>query len=220
MKRSIGSDVEIIEYSGKIDFLNCLTHLVGAVMSVIALIFASAKAESKLSLFSAVVYGLSLLAVYTASAVYHGLKVGNKKRIARIIDHCAVPLLIAGTATPCALVSLYEISPLRGIGVFVMGWLCAFFGIFSKLFFFERLKKLTMVVYIISGVIMLLNGVPVLDQVDKGAFGMLVIGGIIYVVGAVLCGLGAKRPFLHVIFHLLVMAASAVHFYAIYTYVL
>lgn len=220
MKKTIGNDVRIIEYSKEIDFLNCITHAFGALMSVFAFCAAIKKAEGNLATFSAAVYGLSLITVYTASAVYHGLKSGEKKRIARITDHCAVPLLIAGTATPCALVSLYEISNYRGIAVFALGWLCALFGIFSKVFFFEKLKSITMAVYIVSGTIMLLNGVPVLDQVDKGAFVMLVIGGLIYVAGAVLCGMGARKPFLHVVFHLFVMVASAVHFYSIYTYVL
>lgn len=219
LKKSIGRDVGIIEYSKRVDFFNCLTHGAGAVMSFIALVIMTGKAQGARAVFSALVYGMSLLAVYTVSAVYHGLKKGEAKRRARILDHSAVPLLIAGTATPCALISLYEISVPLGLCVFFLGWFCAVFGVVSKLFFFEKLKVLTMAVYIISGVIMLSAAIPVFDKIDTGAFGQLVAGGIIYVVGAAVCGLGAKKEVLHVIFHLIVMAASAVHFYAIYTYV-
>lgn len=219
MKRAIGSDVKVIEYSKKTDFFNCLTHAIGAALSVLALTAAVIKAEGARAVFSAAVYGLALIAVYTASAVYHGLKSGEAKRIARIVDHSAVPLLIAGTATPCALISLYEISHRHGLIIFAMGWFCALFGIFSKILFFEKLKKVTMAVYIVSGAVMLLSAVPVLDKINTGAFAQLVLGAAVYVAGAVFCALGAKKEVLHVIFHLLVMTASAVHFYAIYTFV-
>lgn len=215
---AIGEDVKVIEYSKKVDFANCLTHAVGAVLSVIALVAFLTRAEGFRSIFSAVVYGLSLVAVYTVSAVYHGLKVGEMKRIARLIDHSTVPLLIAGTATPCALISLYEVSHFHGILVFSMGWLCAFFGIFSKIFFFEKLKSVTMAVYIVSGLVMTLCAVPLLGEIDKGAFGKIVFGSVLYVIGAIFCGLGVKRPVLHIVFHLFVMAASAVHFYVILNY--
>lgn len=218
MKRTIGSDVKVIEYSGKVDFFNCLTHAIGAVLSVFALVIMVARAEGFRNTFSAVVYGVALIAVYTVSAVYHGLKVGEAKRIARIVDHSTVPLLIAGTATPCALISLYNVSEIHGILVFVMGWFCALFGIFSKIFFFEKLKKVTMAVYIVSGTVMLLSAVPLLEEIDKGAFGQLVFGSVLYVIGAIFCGLGVKRPVFHIVFHLFVMAASAVHFYVILTY--
>lgn len=220
MKKTIGSDVKIIEYSRTVDFLNCLTHSLGAVISLFAVAVALRKAEGATAAFAVAVYGFSLLCVYTASAVYHGLRSGEKKRIARIVDHCAVPLLIAGTATPCTLVGLYEASPFLGITVFVLGWFCALFGVFSKLFFFERLKKVTMAVYIVCGALMLSGGLPVLDKINGDSFRLLIIGGLIYAFGAALCGLGARKPFLHMIFHLFVMAASAVHFYAIYAYVL
>ena len=218
MKRTIGSDVKVIEYSGRVDFLNCLTHATGAVLSVAALFMMLTRAEGLRSTFSAVVYGIALIAVYTVSAVYHGLKVGEAKRIARLVDHSTVPLLIAGTATPCALISLYNVSEIHGIVVFTMGWFCALFGVVSKLFFFEKLKRVTMAVYIVSGTVMLLCAVPLLGEIDKGAFGQIVFGSVLYVIGAVFCGLGVKRPYLHVVFHLFVMAASAVHFYVILTH--
>lgn len=215
---AIGTDVKVIEYSKRVDFLNCLTHAAGAALSVAALVILLTRAEGFRNTFSAVVYGFALIAVYTVSAVYHGLKVGEAKRIARLVDHSTVPLLIAGTATPCALISLYEVSHFHGILVFAMGWFCALFGIFSKIFFFEKLKSVTMTVYIVSGAVMLLCAVPLLGEIDKGAFGQIVFGSVLYVIGAIFCGLGIRRPYLHVVFHLFVMAASAVHFYVILTH--
>lgn len=216
----IGKDVKLIEYSKKIDLWNCITHAAGAAFGVGALIIMLIKAQGFRYSFCAAVYGLSIIAVFSVSAVYHGLPQGEAKRRARLADHSTVPFLIAGTATPCALISLYEISHTHGFIIFAAGWMCALFGLISKVFFFEKLKGVTMAVYIVSGAAMLFSAVPVLDKIDSEAFSQLVCGSVLYVIGAVFCGLGAKRPIFHVIFHLFVLLASAVHFYVIYTAVL
>lgn len=198
----IGKDVKIIEYPEKIERYNLLTHLLGAVLSLAGVIFMLVNTNTLRETLCCLIYGATLFTVYTASSVYHGLKPSEGKRIARLVDHSAVPLLIAGTATPCALISLYNVSAPHGIIVFICGWACALFGIFSKLFFFEKLKVLTMAVYIVCGLSMLLSAVPRLGQLNKGGFGWLVFGCVFYIIGAVLCGLGAKKPVYHPIFHI------------------
>lgn len=215
-----GKDVKLIEYPKSVDAWNCITHAAGAVLGVVSLIMMLIKAEAMRHSFCAAVYGLSIIAVFTVSAVYHGLPSGEAKRRARLADHSTVPFLIAGTATPCALISLYEISHAHGLIIFIMGWICAVFGLISKVFFFEKLKSVTMAVYIISGTVMLFSAVPVLDKIDSGAFGELVFGSVLYVIGAVFCGLGVKKPSMHIVFHLFVLLASAVHVYVIYTAVI
>lgn len=216
----IGKDVEVIEYPKKIESYNFLTHLIGAVLSVAGVFFMLTNADTVRKEVCSLIYGATLLAVYTASTVYHALKPSQAKRVARLVDHSAVPLLIAGTATPCALISLYNVSPAHGIAVFVCGWLCALFGIFSKLFFFERLKALTMAVYIVCGLSMLLSAVPRLGELNRGGFGRLVFGCVFYLIGSVFCGLGAKRPVFHPIFHIFVMLGSGMHFYAICRFII
>ncbi len=216
----IGEDVKIIEYSSKVDFGNCLTHSVGAFLSVFGIIALCFKAEGTREFFACLIYGFSLLAVYSVSAVYHGLKPGEAKRRARILDHATVPVLIAGTATPCALITLHQISAFHSIFVFVLAWGCTIFGMVSKIFFFEKLKVVTMTVYIASSALMLLSVVPILDKINMGGFRLLLLGCAFYLIGAVLCALGIKRPFLHVIFHVFIMLGSAVHYYAIYTVVI
>lgn len=211
----IGKDVELIEYSKRIDFWNCATHALGAVFSLAALIMLVAKAEDAWHMLSAVVYGISLMAVYTMSAVYHGIPGGEAKRKARLADHCTVPVLIAGTATPCALITLYEINHIHGIAILILAWLCTVFGIISKLFFFEKLKAVTMAVYIGSGALMLLSVIPVFNEIDTAAFGEILAGCACYLVGAILCGLGRKTPWLHAVFHIFVLLGSMFHFYSI-----
>lgn len=215
----IGQDVKLIEYSKKIDFANCLSHAVGAALALPALVLMLLKAQTAIQTVSAVVYGVSLFAVYTVSAVYHGLKSGEAKRRARIADHSTIPVLIAGTATPCALLTLMEISKFHGLFVFCLAWFCALFGIFSKIFFFEKLKAATMTVYIVSCAVMLASVIPILDKISSEAFEGLVIGCVFYLIGAILCGLGIKRPVLHVVFHVFVLLGSISHFFVIYSYI-
>ena len=216
----IGNDVKLIEYSKAVDRWNCLTHALGALMSVAGAFALCMKATSPRHLFSALIYTVAMVAVFTVSAVYHGLPQGEKKRRARLVDHSTVPLLIAGTATPCAMVSLFEVKPSLGITVMVLAWFCTLFGLFSKIFFFEKLKSVTMAVYIISSIIMLMSVIPVTDEVNMGAFGYLVAGCVFYLAGALLCGLGVKRPVLHVAFHVFVMIASGIHYFVIYAFVI
>lgn len=214
----IGKDVGLIEYSKRVDFANCLTHALGAVMSAGALVAMLLKADGFRQTLSAVIYGIALVAVYSVSAVYHGLKQGEAKRIARLIDHSTVPILIAGTATPCALITLYEISAFHSLTVLILAWFCTLFGLFSKLFFFEKLKAVTVAVYIISCVAMILSVIPIIGNFSGAAFGGILLGNAAYLLGAVFCGLGIKREVFHVVFHVFVLAASAIQFYVIYTY--
>lgn len=212
-------DVEIIEYSGKIDFLNSLTHAVGALLAVPGFVFLLQKAEGLREILACSVYCFSIFAVYFVSAFYHGLPVSEAKRKARLLDHTTVPLLIAGTATPCAMITLFEISSFHCVLVMVCAWICYIFGVLSKLFFFEKLKNITVAVYIALGALMILSVIPILDMITKEGFNCLLIGCAFYLLGAMLCAMGIKRPFLHVIFHLFVLAGSAVHFFAMYNYV-
>ena len=214
--------VKLVEYSKTVDLLNCLTHAVGSALSVFFLFLMLRKASGARPLVSALIYGISFFAVFTVSAVYHGLRDPEKKAKARLIDHSTVPLLIAGTATPCAMITLFEVSPGRCVLVMVLGWFCFFFGLFSKLFFFEneKMKAVTMAVYIISGATMLLSVVPIIDKIDRGAFMLLVYGCITYLVGAVLCAAGKKIPACHIVFHIFVLLGAVIHFYVIYRYVI
>lgn len=216
----VSKEVKLIEYSKRVDFFNCITHAAGAFGGVAALVLMLMKAQGTRHTASAVIYGLSLIAVYTVSAVYHGLKSGEAKRTARLIDHSTVPVLIAGTATPCALITLYELSTPHCVLVLSLAWFCAAFGMVSKIFFFEKLRKITPAVYIVSCLIMLGSAVPLLGKMDIHAFLGLGDGCIFYLLGALFCALGIKNPALHIVFHIFVLLGSFVHFFVIYQYVI
>lgn len=128
-------------------------------------------------------------------------------------------MLIAGTSTPCALITLYEISIFHSILVLVLSWFCVIFGLISKLFFFEKLRKITPAVYIISCLIMLGSAVPLLDKMNIQAFLGLGDGCVFYLIGALFCALGIKKPAFHVVFHIFVVFAAFIHFFVIYHFV-
>ncbi len=216
----VNKDIGLVEYSRKVDAGNCITHAVGAVLSAPALIMLVLKADGLRSTVSAVIFGLSLLAVYTVSAVYHGLTDEKKKQTARLVDHSTVPVLIAGTATPCALITLYEISAFHALAVLILAWFSTLFGLVAKLFFFEKTRKATVAVYIVSCFLMMSSAVPLLGEINVTAFGEIVLGNAFYLVGALFCLLGRKRPVMHVVFHIFTVLASAVHFYVIYRFVI
>lgn len=214
----IAQDVKLIEYSRKVDFLNCITHAIGAALSVIGFAAMIFRVDGARKIISALLFGLSLIAVYTVSAVYHGLGNGEAKRIARLADHSAIPFLIAGTATPCALITLYEISVPHSIAVLVLAWFCAVFGFVSKVFFFQKLRKVTVAVYIISCALMIGCALPLLGEIDSGAFGGIIAGCVFYLIGAVFCGIGIKKPTMHVVFHIFCVLASMTHYFVIFKY--
>ncbi len=220
---SVSEEVKLIEYKKEVDKWNCITHAVGAALGTAGLVAAVIRASTPRAIISAIIYGVTFIAVYLVSAVYHGLPPGEKKRRARLIDHSTVPLLIAGTATPCALVTLHAISPLHGAFVFCLGWFCVIFGVFGKLFFFEKLKAAVIVVYITGGLIMLGSVLPLIGGsggINTNAYALLIAGSVIYLIGGLFCRWGIKREAMHVVFHVFVVIASAVHYYVIYTYVL
>lgn len=216
----IAKNVKLIEYSRRVDFGNCITHASAAVFSLAGLILMLIKAEGIRSTVSAVLFGVSLTAVYTVSAVYHGLKSGEAKRKARLIDHSTVPFLIAGTASPCALITLYDLSVPHSLAVLFLAWFCTFFGLVSKIFFFEKLKAVTVAVYIISCVAMLCCAVPLLGEIRSDAFGGILLGNAFYLIGALFCRLGMKRPAMHIVFHVFSVMASITHFIVIYKYII
>lgn len=216
----VAKDVKLIEYSKSVDMGNCITHAVGAVLSLAAIIAMMISAEGIRQTVSALLYGITMLAVYTVSAVYHGLEKGEAKRIARLLDHAAIPLLIAGTTTPYALIVLYDISVFHGIAVLSAAWFCGLFGLISKLFFFEKLKKVTYAVYIICCAAMFLSAISVIDEIKRGAFNLIAAGNAAYLISAVFCYLGVRHEKFHVVFHVFTLVAGAIHFYVIYGIVL
>lgn len=216
----VTGNIRLIEYPEKVDLWNCITHAVGAVLSAAGFISLIIKADGIRGMISAVLFGAALILVYTVSAVYHGIKNSSAKIKARLLDHSAIPFLIAGTASPCALITLYEINVPCSIAVFVLAWFCVIFGVVSKVFFFEKLRVVTVTVYIVSCFAMICCALPFLGEIKSEAFGGILLGCVLYLVGGIFCRIGINKPSMHIVFHVFCLLASLVHFLIIYVYVI
>jgi len=205
-------------YSDKEEKLNIYTHGFGLLMSVFAFPFLLVKAfefDAFWQSASLVIYGLSLLILYTASTCYHAAKNPKNRRRFNIFDHAAIYVLIAGTYTPYTLISL---EGKTGWMVFGFTWLFALIGIILKLFFTGKFGKLSTIMYLLMGWQVVFAIKPLMNNLAQEGLYLLFTGGIFYTIGAVLYSI-KKLPYNHAIFHVFVLVGSLCHFLSIYYYV-
>jgi len=206
-------------YSNREELLNVITHGLGAILSIIALILLVNKAldiGSNIALFSMLVYGISMLILYSASTLYHSATKPKWRDPLNVWDHISIYLLIAGSYTPFTLLAL---PPVWGYTIFAIVWAFAFVGIIIKLFFFGKYRILSAMAYVIMGWIAVTAVSPLIDSLTLTGALWLFGGGISYTIGAVLYLFDDKIPYNHAIFHVLVLIGSGCHFISVYYYV-
>lgn len=196
------------------ELANSITHGLGLALSIIGflvLLSLSIVRGDTWQIASCSVFGVTMIALYAASTLYHSLSNPRHKQILKILDHSAIYLLIAGTYTPFTLVSL------RGwIGWTLFGtiWTLSIFGIVLKCIFVHKFKILSTVVYLVMGWIGIVAFKPLLAAVPVAGIIWLVAGGVAYTVGVVF--FACKRvPYNHAIWHVFVMAGSICHYFAV-----
>ena len=212
--------IEIPKYSLSEELISAISHGAGAVFGIVALIWClvvSISHKDPWAIASACVYGTTLVLMYTMSTIYHGLKVNRAKRVFRVIDHCSIYLLIAGTYTPYTLVSL---RGALGWTLFGIIWICAIVAIALKAIDMKRYRVFSMVAYIVMGWAIVFAIVPLIEAIGTGGTWYLVGGGVIYTLGTIFYGLGRKVKYMHSIFHFFVLAGSVLHFVSIIKFVL
>jgi len=207
------------------DPISALTHLIGAVLScvaVVALILRAIEIGTPLHILSFTVFGLSLIGLYTASTVYHIIdKPDAMASIYRRIDHMMIFVLIAGTYTPICLVSL---KGQTGYTLFAIIWAVAISGIIMKALWINAPRWLTTGLYILMGWLVILAIRPIISALPAEGFRWLFAGGIIYTIGGIIYAL--KWPLknnrwfgFHELFHLFVLGGSACHFVLVIAYI-
>jgi hemolysin III len=208
------------EYDKKEEIMASVSHGFGLALSIvgfIGLIYLGVTRGDIWQLVSFIIYGLSLITLYLASTLYHGVQKPRVKRKLRVFDHIGIYLLIAGTYTPFMLIGMENgMSKALGWGMLAVIWSMALFGIVWKIFFLGKFEILAVIGYIVmgtAGVVLLrdmLAAVPVETVIWLG------IGGAIYILGVIFYAI-PKIPYNHVIWHLFVMSASLAHFVAVLT---
>lgn len=199
--------------------LNVISHAFGFALSIIGLILLILKAhkiENVLHLASISIFGASMILLYAASTLYHSARKPRLRYKLNILDHASIYVLIAGTYTPFALVTLKGIV---GWTVFGVIWGMALTGVILKLFFTGRYHLLSTSMYVVMGWVIVFAIKPLLNNLDLAGLWWLFGGGISYTLGAVVFSIN-KIKFNHAIFHLFVLLGSFCHFISIYFYVL
>ncbi len=205
-------------YTPTEEIANGLTHGVGLLASLAGaalLIALTALHGDGWQIASSIVYGLALVTLYTASTLYHSFR-GRPKRALRVFDHCSIYLLIAGSYTPFALVSL---RGGWGWTLFGLVWGLAVAGIVFKVFFTGRLNALSTVVYVLMGWLAVAAAKPIVEALPAGALWLLLAGGVVYTAGTAFYH-NRRVPYSHAIWHLFVICGSIFHYLAISNYVL
>jgi len=207
--------------------VNSLTHFVGILLSIAGLVaLITLAAGEPWRTVSFAIYGGTLILLYTASTLLHGLRVGSKSlRRLRIFDHAAIFVLIAGSYTPITLVTLQQGNAVWGWALFGGAWGIAALGVVFKLFWLEAPRWLSTALYLLMGWLALIAIVPIMQTLPAGGVLWLVLGGLFYSVGAVIYGLKKPDWFpgllgYHELWHLFVLAGSACHFVMMLLYVL
>ena len=151
------------------------------------------------------------------STIYHSLKVNKGKKVLRIIDHCSIYLLIAGTYTPYTLVTL---NGALGWTFFGIVWGAVIIGIILNAIDIKKFKVISMIMYLLMGWVIIAAIKPLCNALDIRGLWLLLSGGIIYTIGAIFYGIGKKHKYMYGMFHLFVLAAIILHFFSIFLYVI
>jgi len=197
--------------------LNAWSHGSGAVLGIVGLVLLIAYGDSSsLELFSVIVYGVSIIILFSASALYHSVRDETKKHYFRIVDHVSIYLLIAGTYTP---VSLITLSGGKGWLIFGLVWGIAVFGAILKLFFTGKFDIISTLLYLVMGWLIVLDFSTLVANMATDGLLLMFLGGLFYTVGIVFYVM-RRIPFNHVIWHFFVLAGAICHFFMIFFYVI
>lgn len=224
MKRVKLDDRVLPVYTKGEEIFNMVSHIVGGTVGIVAIVLCSvfaAKNRNTYGVISGVIFGVTLLILYTMSSIYHGLSPKLKaKKVFQIIDHCSIFLLIAGTYTPFCLCTLREYDNYLGWTLFGVVWGLALVGIVLNSIDLKRYKIFSMICYLIMGWCIIFRINILVDLLGNVGFILLLLGGIIYTLGAVFYLLGKKHKWMHTIFHIGCVIGSLLHFLCILLYVI
>jgi hemolysin III len=208
------------QYTRGEEIMNMVTHIAGGGLGILALVLCLLRADTAAEYISTSIYGVSMITLYTISSVYHGLNPNMGKRVMQVIDHCTIYMLIAGTYTPIMLAAFVPVYPIVGWGMLAAQWGLAALAATLTAIDLKKYNVFSMVCYILMGWGIIFFLPQTMAVLGKHGFALLLAGGITYTIGAILYGIGSKKPWFHSIFHIFVVLGSFLQFLAIFLYVL
>ena len=224
MKRTKLADRVLPAYTKGEEIFNMTSHIVGAGFGFVAMILCIIVAiihKNIYGIVSGIIYGITVILLYTMSSIYHGLSPKLKgKKVLQVLDHCSIFLLIAGSYTPFALCSLREYDNLTGWTIFAIIWILAIIGIILNAIDLKRYKVFSMICYLLMGWCIIIKVHVLPELLTMTGFILLLLGGIVYTIGAILYGIGKKHKYIHSIFHLFILLATILQFLTIILFVM
>ncbi len=214
MKRTKLSDRLLPDYTKGEEIFNMVTHIVGGGLGVIALclcIIVAAIHRNTAGILSGIVFGVSMISLYTMSSIYHGLHSGTAKKVFQILDHCTIYFLISGTYTPLLICGLRPISPITCWVTFGLVWALTALAVTLTAIDLEKYKLFSMICYLGMGWCIIFSIRTTYIALKPLFFWLLLSGGILYTLGAVLFKIGSKVRYFHSIFHIFVLLGSVCH---------
>ena len=209
MKRTKLKDRNLPKYTKGEEIFNMVSHIVGGALGIIATILCvifAAIHNNAYGIISGIIYGITMILLYTMSSIYHGLSPKT--------------LLIAGSYTPFVLVTFREYDAILGWTMFAIIWGMAILGIVLNSIDLQRYKVFSMICYIAMGWCIIVKASILPGLLGVPGFVLLVLGGIAYTVGTIFYGLGRNHKYMHSIFHLFIVLGSILQFLCILLYVM
>ncbi len=206
-------------YSVGEEIFSSVSHGIGALIGVAALVLMvvfAARAHNVYGVVSGAIYGATMIILFTMSTLYHAIQAPRAKKVFRVMDHCSIYLLIAGTYTPVTLCTLRQHG---GWVMFGVVWGVTALGIVLNSISLEKFKLVSLISYIVLGWAIVAMIGPIRAALPPAGLWLLVVGGVVYMVGVVFYCL-KKTAYMHSIWHLFVLAGSILHFLCILLYVM
>lgn len=224
MKREKLSERVMPTYTKGEEIFNMVSHIIGGALGIAAtalcVIFAAIH-HNGYGIVTGAVYGVTVILLYTMSSIYHGLKANTTaKKVFQIIDHCTIFVLIAGSYTPFALVTIREYNTALGWTLFGVIWGLAGIGITLNSIDLKRYRVFSMICYLAMGWCIAIKIKLIYELLGMTGFILLLAGGIVYTIGAIFYGLGKKHKYMHSVFHVFIVIASVLQFFSIFLYVM
>lgn len=223
MKRTKLSDRKLPAYTRGEEIMNMVTHIVGGGIGIIALILCIVRSSAKgnpWGILTSLIYGASMVTMYTISSVYHGLKSCTGKKVMQVIDHCTIYFLIAGTYTVILLTAFRPVYPALGWGLCLFEWALSALAATLTAIDLKKYNVFSMICYIGMGWAIIPFWRKALEILTPAGFLLLLYGGIAYTIGSILYGLGKRKKWMHSVFHIFVILGSFLQFLSIWLYVL
>lgn len=223
MSRTKLKDRELPTYTRGEEIFNMVSHIVGGAIGLIGMVLCiifSAVHQNGYAIVGSIIYGISMIFLYTMSSIYHGLKPTRKaKKVMQILDHCTIYVLIAGTYTPILLSSIMKVDQVAAWTMLAIVWIFAILGIVLNAIDLKQFRVFSMICYIAMGWCIIFRIDLVIKSLGMTGFILILLGGIIYTLGTILYGIGRKVKYMHSMFHLCVVIGTLLQLIAIILYV-